>query len=163
MWEMKPRTTPQKTSWLLMGPEEVTRPETLEAIIIIIIIIIIMTTTNVWVYWILTRPENIVFFGCDAVWSGRHLLTLWWYLFCSPNPEVRNTEDICGRELESVLGTWRHKSEDSKVTVKLTLCTSRSTQKRGTASFAVVLCTRRRKWSWHTPQSLYPRGKIPTN
>ena len=26
MWEMKPRTIPQKTSWLLMGTEQVTMP-----------------------------------------------------------------------------------------------------------------------------------------
>jgi len=25
-WKMKPRTIPQKTSWLLMGTEQVTRP-----------------------------------------------------------------------------------------------------------------------------------------
>ena len=29
MWETKPRTTPQKTSRVLMGPEQVTRPKTL--------------------------------------------------------------------------------------------------------------------------------------
>jgi len=29
MWEMKPSTTPQKTSPLLNGPEQVTRPKTL--------------------------------------------------------------------------------------------------------------------------------------
>jgi hypothetical protein len=28
-WEMKPRMTPQKTSRLLMGPEQVMRPKTL--------------------------------------------------------------------------------------------------------------------------------------
>ena len=27
MWETKPRTTPQKISLLLMGPEQVTRPK----------------------------------------------------------------------------------------------------------------------------------------
>jgi hypothetical protein len=32
MWETKPRTTPQKTSRTLMGPEHVTRPKTLQAI-----------------------------------------------------------------------------------------------------------------------------------
>jgi len=32
MWETKPRTTPQKISRLLVGPEQVTRPETLQAI-----------------------------------------------------------------------------------------------------------------------------------
>ena len=31
MWETKPRTTPQKTSRLLMGLEQVTRPKTLQA------------------------------------------------------------------------------------------------------------------------------------
>jgi len=32
MWETKPRTTPQKTSRLWMGPEQVTRPKPLQAI-----------------------------------------------------------------------------------------------------------------------------------
>jgi len=32
IWETKTRTTPQKTSRLLMGPEQVTRPKTLQAI-----------------------------------------------------------------------------------------------------------------------------------
>jgi len=32
MWEMKQRTTPQKTSELLKEPEQVTRPKTLQAI-----------------------------------------------------------------------------------------------------------------------------------
>jgi len=32
MWERKPRKTPQKISRLLMGPEQVTRPKTLQAI-----------------------------------------------------------------------------------------------------------------------------------
>jgi len=32
MWEMKPRMTPQKTSRLLMGLEQVIRPKTLQAI-----------------------------------------------------------------------------------------------------------------------------------
>ena len=32
MWETKPRTTPQKTSRLLMEPEQVTRSKTLQAI-----------------------------------------------------------------------------------------------------------------------------------
>ena len=32
MWETKPRTTPLKTSRLLMRPELVTRPKTLQAI-----------------------------------------------------------------------------------------------------------------------------------
>jgi len=32
VWEMKPRTTPQKTSGLLMGPYQVTRPKTLQVI-----------------------------------------------------------------------------------------------------------------------------------
>jgi len=32
MWETKPRTIPQKSSWLLMGPEQVKRPKTLQAI-----------------------------------------------------------------------------------------------------------------------------------
>jgi len=32
MWETKPRTTPLKTSRLLMGPELVTRPKTLQAV-----------------------------------------------------------------------------------------------------------------------------------
>jgi len=32
MWETKPRSTPLKTSRLLMGPELVTRPKTLQAI-----------------------------------------------------------------------------------------------------------------------------------
>ena len=32
MWEMKPRMTPQKTSHLLMGMEQVIRPKTLQAI-----------------------------------------------------------------------------------------------------------------------------------
>ena len=32
MWEMKRRTTPQKTSELLKEPEQVTRPITLQAI-----------------------------------------------------------------------------------------------------------------------------------
>jgi len=31
VWETKPRTTPQKNSRLLMGPEQVTRPKTLQA------------------------------------------------------------------------------------------------------------------------------------
>jgi hypothetical protein len=31
MWETKPRMTPQKTSRVLMGPEQVTRPKTLQA------------------------------------------------------------------------------------------------------------------------------------
>jgi len=30
VWETKPRTTSQKTSGLLMGPEQVTRPKTLQ-------------------------------------------------------------------------------------------------------------------------------------
>ena len=32
MWEMKPRTTSQKTSHLLLGMEQVIRPKTLQAI-----------------------------------------------------------------------------------------------------------------------------------
>lgn len=32
MWEMKLRMTPQKTSWLLMGPEQFTRPQNLQTI-----------------------------------------------------------------------------------------------------------------------------------
>ena len=32
MWETKLRMTPQKTSRLLMKPEQVTRPKTLEAV-----------------------------------------------------------------------------------------------------------------------------------
>jgi len=32
MWEMKPQTTPQKTSELLKEPEQVTMPKTLQAI-----------------------------------------------------------------------------------------------------------------------------------
>jgi hypothetical protein len=32
MWETKPRTTPQKTSGQLMGPDQVTRPKILQAI-----------------------------------------------------------------------------------------------------------------------------------
>ena len=32
MWEMKSRTAPQVTSRLFMGPEQVTRPKTLETI-----------------------------------------------------------------------------------------------------------------------------------
>jgi len=32
MWETKPRMTPQKTSQLFMGPEQVTRPKALHAI-----------------------------------------------------------------------------------------------------------------------------------
>ena len=32
MWETKPKTTPKKTSGLLVGPEQVTRPKTLQAI-----------------------------------------------------------------------------------------------------------------------------------
>jgi len=32
MWETKQRTTPQKTSQMLMGPEEAMRPEALQAI-----------------------------------------------------------------------------------------------------------------------------------
>jgi hypothetical protein len=31
MWETKPRKTPHKTYQLLMGPEQVTRPKTLQA------------------------------------------------------------------------------------------------------------------------------------
>ena len=31
VWETMPRTTPQKTYRLLMGPEQVTRPKTLQA------------------------------------------------------------------------------------------------------------------------------------
>jgi hypothetical protein len=31
MWETKPRTAPQKASRLLMGPEQVARPKTLQA------------------------------------------------------------------------------------------------------------------------------------
>jgi hypothetical protein len=33
MWEMKPGTTPQKTSGVLLGPEQVTRHKTLQAIL----------------------------------------------------------------------------------------------------------------------------------
>jgi len=32
MWETKPKTTPQKISRLLVGPEQVTRPKNLQAI-----------------------------------------------------------------------------------------------------------------------------------
>jgi len=32
IWETKPRTTPQKTSGLIVGPEHVTRPKTSQAI-----------------------------------------------------------------------------------------------------------------------------------
>jgi len=32
VWETKPRTTPRENSWLLMGPEQVTRHKTLQAI-----------------------------------------------------------------------------------------------------------------------------------
>jgi len=32
MWEIKPRMTPHKTSRLLMGSQQVTRPKTLQAI-----------------------------------------------------------------------------------------------------------------------------------
>ena len=32
IWEMKPRTTPQKTSQLLKGAEQVVRPKTLQPI-----------------------------------------------------------------------------------------------------------------------------------
>jgi hypothetical protein len=32
VWESKPRTTPQKDSSLLMGPEQVTGPKTLQII-----------------------------------------------------------------------------------------------------------------------------------
>jgi hypothetical protein len=32
MWETKRKTIPQKTSQMLMGPEEVMRPEALQAI-----------------------------------------------------------------------------------------------------------------------------------
>jgi len=32
MWETQPRIFPQKTSELLMGPDQVTRPKTLQAI-----------------------------------------------------------------------------------------------------------------------------------
>jgi len=32
MWEMKPKTTPQKTSAFLMGPEQVKRPEIIQVV-----------------------------------------------------------------------------------------------------------------------------------
>ena len=32
VWKMNPRMTPRKSSWLFMGPEQVTRPKTLHAI-----------------------------------------------------------------------------------------------------------------------------------
>jgi len=31
MWEMKPEADPQKTFWLVMEPEQVTRPNTMQA------------------------------------------------------------------------------------------------------------------------------------
>jgi len=40
MWEMKPRTTPQNTSrLLLMGLEQVTRPETLQAKLLLLLLL----------------------------------------------------------------------------------------------------------------------------
>ena len=53
-----------------MGQEKVTRPKNLQAIMMMMmmmVMVVMMATTNVWVYCILTRPKNIVFFGCDAV------------------------------------------------------------------------------------------------
>jgi hypothetical protein len=41
MWEMKPRMTPQKTSRLLMGPEQVTRPKTLQAICLLLLVVVV--------------------------------------------------------------------------------------------------------------------------
>jgi hypothetical protein len=69
MWETNPRTTPQKTSWLLMGPEQVTRPKTLQSI---------------W-WWLIMMILCHCFLKSDLlevhlVLSNEALVTeLWWY------------------------------------------------------------------------------------
>ena len=40
MWETKPRMTPQKTSRLLMGSEQVTRPKNLQPICSVVVVVV---------------------------------------------------------------------------------------------------------------------------
>jgi len=41
MWETKPRIIPQTTYQLLMGPEQVTKPKTLQAMLLMMYMIIL--------------------------------------------------------------------------------------------------------------------------
>jgi hypothetical protein len=45
-WEMKPRMNPQKTSCLLIGPEYVSKPKTLQAMMMMMMIMTMMMKKN---------------------------------------------------------------------------------------------------------------------
>jgi len=41
MWEMKPKTTPQKTSILLIGPKQFKSPKTLQATLLLLLLLLL--------------------------------------------------------------------------------------------------------------------------
>ena len=41
VWEIKPRTAPEKTYGLLMGPEMVTGPKTLQAVLLLLLLLLL--------------------------------------------------------------------------------------------------------------------------